>query len=80
MTFLHCQIDSFLGILIKFKGQANVQWIIEESKTNNEGKTENERIELAGDEEYFKIQYYCLGGKDGKVNFDLIKIEPPLHS
>lgn len=53
------------GILIKFKGQANVQWIIEESKTNNEGKTENERIELAGDEEYFKIQYYCLGGKDG---------------
>ncbi|KRT81933.1 hypothetical protein AMK59_5013 [Oryctes borbonicus] len=55
------------GILIKFKGEATVQWVIEESKTNNEGKTENERIELIGEEEYFRIQYYCLGGKDNEA-------------
>ncbi|GJQ68172.1 hypothetical protein Trydic_g10736 [Trypoxylus dichotomus] len=55
------------GILLKFKGEATVQWVIEESKTNNEGKTENERIELTGEEEYFRIQYYCYGGKDNEA-------------
>ncbi|KAF2885772.1 hypothetical protein ILUMI_20407 [Ignelater luminosus] len=55
------------GITILFKGEANTNWVIEESKTNNDGKQENERIELVGSEEYFKIQYYLIGGQGGEV-------------
>lgn len=51
------------GIQITFKGEANTNWATEETRTNNEGKQENERLELTGQEEYFKIQYYLVGGQ-----------------
>jgi len=63
------------GISILFKGEAHTNWVIEESKTNNEGKQENERIELTGNEEYFKIQYYLIGGQGSEV-----EIPPGHHS
>lgn len=56
-------VFTVLGITILFKGDANTSWFTEESHTNNEGNQENERIELFGNEEYFKIQYYLIGGQ-----------------
>lgn len=53
------------GIVVCLKGEGDTSWYEEQSRTNNEGKTENERIDLTGQEEYFKIQYYLLGGASG---------------
>ncbi|XP_016939599.4 arrestin domain-containing protein 17 [Drosophila suzukii] len=52
------------GIIIRFLGEANTEWTEEKSVTTSEGKTENEVTQLKGHEEYFKIQYYLLGGKN----------------
>lgn len=40
--------------------------MVEETHTDNEGKQERENLELTGHEEYFKIQYYLVGGQGGK--------------
>jgi len=55
-----------VGIIIRFLGEANTEWTEEKSVTTSEGKTENEVTQLKGHEEYFKIQYYLLGGKNSK--------------
>lgn len=55
-----------VGIIIRFLGEANTEWSEEKSVTTSEGKTENEVTQLKGHEEYFKIQYYLLGGKNSK--------------
>ncbi|XP_023159769.2 arrestin domain-containing protein 17 isoform X2 [Drosophila hydei] len=52
------------GIIIRFLGEANTEWTEERNVTTSEGKTENEITSLKGHEEYFKIQYYLLGGKN----------------
>ncbi|ALC47386.1 CG1105 [Drosophila busckii] len=52
------------GIIIRFLGEANTEWTEERNVTTSEGKTENEITNLKGHEEYFKIQYYLLGGKN----------------
>lgn len=52
------------GIIIRFLGEANTEWTEERNVTTSEGKTENEITHLKGHEEYFKIQYYLLGGKN----------------
>ncbi|XP_030565782.1 arrestin domain-containing protein 17 [Drosophila novamexicana] len=52
------------GIIIRFLGEANTEWTEERNVTTSEGKTENETTHLKGHEEYFKIQYYLLGGKN----------------
>ncbi|KAH8399175.1 hypothetical protein KR215_003725 [Drosophila sulfurigaster] len=52
------------GIIIRFLGEANTEWTEERNVTSSEGKTENEITHLKGHEEYFKIQYYLLGGKN----------------
>lgn len=51
------------GISICFKGESNTSWMIEETRTNAEGKQENEHVELTGNEEYFKIKYNLVGGQ-----------------
>lgn len=49
-----------------FKGEAQTGWAIEESRTNDQThETEKERIDLSGSEEYFKTQYYLIGGAGG---------------
>lgn len=53
---------SFLGIKIRFLGEANTQWVETEKRQNQEGKTEEERKDVTGHEEYFQISYYLLGG------------------
>jgi len=55
------------GIIIRFLGEANTEWTEERNVTTSEGKTENEITHLKGHEEYFKIQYYLLGGKNSKL-------------
>lgn len=52
---------------IVFKGEAYTRWSIEETRTTDDNKQENETIDLTGSEEYFKIKYYLLGGS-GAIN------------
>lgn len=55
--------SAFLGIKIRFLGEAHTQWTESENKTNTEtNKTEEERTDVTGHEEYFQITYYLLGG------------------
>lgn len=51
-----------LGIKIRFLGEARTQWVETEKRQNAEGKTEEERKDVTGHEEYFQISYYLLGG------------------
>lgn len=62
MTFKAC----FVGVSICFKGECNTAWMVEETRTDNEGKQERENLQLTGNEEYFKINYYLVGGQGGK--------------
>lgn len=52
----------FLGIKIKFLGEARTKWTESENKTNQEGKTVSESKDVEGHEEYFQISYYLQGG------------------
>lgn len=47
-----------------------------ETKTDNQGQSQTEDTSLSGHEEYFQIQYYLLGGKNGlnQVIFILILV------
>lgn len=56
----------YLGIKICFNGEANVHWIVHESRTNHEGKSETETVHLSGSEIYFNMDYYLLGGQGSK--------------
>lgn len=60
--------NEFEGIIIRFLGEANTEWTEERNVTTSEGKTENETTHLKGHEEYFKIQYYLLGGKNSEIS------------
>lgn len=53
---------SVLGIKIRFLGEAKTEWTETEKRQNQEGKTEEERKEVSGHEEYFQISYYLMGG------------------
>ncbi|XP_026466766.1 arrestin domain-containing protein 17-like [Ctenocephalides felis] len=53
------------GIHIVFKGEAHTSWMESETKTDNQGQSQTEDTSLSGHEEYFQIQYYLLGGKNG---------------
>lgn len=43
-------------------GEANTRWHETEKRETSEGKTEEEQKEVTGNEEYFSIAYYLLGG------------------
>ena len=52
-----------LGIKIKFLGEAKTEWTESQSVKNEEtGKTEERRNEVTGNEEYYQITYYLMGG------------------
>lgn len=51
------------GIKIRFKGEANVQWSEQETRTNNDGKDERETITMLGEEVYFNTEYFLIGGQ-----------------
>lgn len=58
-----CFCVFFVGIKIKFLGEAKTEWTESENRKNEAtGKTEEERKEVNGHEEYFQISYYLLGG------------------
>ncbi|CRK99588.1 CLUMA_CG012900, isoform A [Clunio marinus] len=50
------------GIKVRFLGEARTSWVETEKVTKEDGKTENERKDVTGHEEYFQITYYLLGG------------------
>lgn len=50
------------GILIKFKGEANVQWTETESRKNSDGTTEEHTVFFQGNEKYFESKYHLVGG------------------
>lgn len=50
------------GILIKFKGEANVQWTETESRKNSDGTTEEYTVYFQGNEKYFESKYHLVGG------------------
>jgi len=52
------------GILIKFKGEANVQWTETESRKNSDGTTEEHTVYFQGNEKYFESKYHLVGGHD----------------
>lgn len=53
---------NFLGIKIRFLGEAKTEWTETEKRENQDGKTEEERKEVSGHEEYFQVSYYLMGG------------------
>ncbi|XP_058825942.1 arrestin domain-containing protein 17 [Topomyia yanbarensis] len=64
------------GIVIKFTGEAETKWSQTETKTDQEGKQYESTTNLTGQEEYFQIQYYLLGGK----NSNEIELPAGTHS
>lgn len=57
-------------------GEANTQWTETEKRQNQEGKTEEERKDVTGHEEYFQISYYLLGG----ANSGETELAPGAHT
>lgn len=39
-----------------------MEWYDTETQTNNEGKQQNDTVSFQGSEEYFKTEYYLMGG------------------
>jgi hypothetical protein len=50
-----------IGIKIRFLGEAHTQWVETETRKTSDGKDEEERKDVTGNEEYFQISYYLLG-------------------
>lgn len=66
-----------LGIKIKFLGEAKTEWTESESVKNEEtGKMEDRRHEVTGNEEYYQISYYLMGG----VNASETELPAGAHS
>lgn len=55
-------VSFIAGILIKFKGEANVQWRVTESRKNSDGSTEEHTVYFQGNEKYFESKYQLVGG------------------
>lgn len=66
VTFTFDSPKKIRGIIIKFSGEAETKWSQTETKTDQEGKQYESTTNLTGQEEYFQIQYYLLGGKNSK--------------
>lgn len=59
--------DVFVGINIKFKGEASTFWTESETEESSDGQRREVETAHTGNEEYFNINYYLLGSKNGKV-------------
>lgn len=55
----------FVGIVIRFLGEANTSWSETKKVRDEHGKEHDETEELTGHEEYFENHYYLLGAKNG---------------
>jgi hypothetical protein len=67
----------FLGIKIKFLGEAKTEWTESKTRRNEQtGKDEQETETIEGHEEYFSISYYLLGG----VNSGETELPAGVHS
>ncbi|XP_050070040.1 arrestin domain-containing protein 3-like [Anopheles maculipalpis] len=64
VTFTFDSAKKIRGIVIKFAGEAETKWSETETKTDQNGKQYESTTNLTGQEEYFQIQYYLLGGKN----------------
>ncbi|XP_053657586.1 arrestin domain-containing protein 3-like [Anopheles marshallii] len=64
VTFTFDSAKKIRGIVIKFAGEAETKWSVTETKTDPNGKQYESTTNLTGQEEYFQIQYYLLGGKN----------------
>ncbi|XP_050089440.1 arrestin domain-containing protein 17-like [Anopheles aquasalis] len=64
VTFTFDAPKKIRGIVIKFSGEAETKWSQTETKTDQQGKQYESTTNLTGQEEYFQIQYYLLGGKN----------------
>ncbi|EDS30991.1 arrestin domain containing 4 [Culex quinquefasciatus] len=76
VTFTFDSPKKVRGIVIKFAGEAETKWSQTETKTDQEGKQYESTTNLTGQEEYFQIQYYLLGGK----NSNEIELEAKSHT
>ncbi|KFB40717.1 AGAP001894-PA-like protein [Anopheles sinensis] len=76
VTFTFDTTKKVRGIVIKFTGEAETKWSETETKTDQNGKTYESTTNLTGQEEYFQIQYYLLGGK----NAPEMELPPGTHS
>ncbi|XP_039431432.1 arrestin domain-containing protein 17 [Culex pipiens pallens] len=76
VTFTFDSPKKVRGIVIKFAGEAETKWSQTETKTDQEGKQYESTTNLTGQEEYFQIQYYLLGGKNSKE----IELEAKSHT
>lgn len=72
------------GIEIKFKGEANVAWTETESSRRDDGTTEEHTINFRGNEQYFCIGYYLVGGSqddfilpEGEHSYPFSTLLPP---
>jgi hypothetical protein len=54
--------------VIKFKGEANVQWTQTESRKTSDGTTEEDTVYFQGNEKYFESKYHLVGGHGKYVN------------
>lgn len=62
----------FIGIHVKFKGEAHTEWYESKQEENAQGKTESTDTMHSGNEEYFQISYYLLGSNTGKCYSSVI--------
>lgn len=60
-------LDVFIDIKLKFRGEANVYWSETESRTNNDGQSENHSDSYSAREEYFKTKMFLVGAKGKNV-------------
>lgn len=52
---------------MKFLGVANVDWSETESRTNNDGQSENYSVSYSAREEYLKAKMFLVGEKGKNV-------------
>ncbi|XP_063233011.1 arrestin domain-containing protein 3-like [Bacillus rossius redtenbacheri] len=55
------------GIVIRFKGEAEVKWQASESRKNDDGTSSNVTVEYTGQEQYFENKFNLLGGGTGET-------------
>lgn len=55
-------LSAFVGIKIRFLGEAQTKWVETETRKKEDGTAEEHRTDVTGSEEYFQINYYLLGG------------------
>lgn len=66
---------NFQGICISISGVAHTMTMGSREETDPQGNTTTHPMEMTGDEEYFKINYYLMGSQNGRP-MDMIVTQP----